>query len=140
MVFPATPVEEEMSTTVAGIHIPIQSFSVTSEDWVVAVVYADYPQFSPDLLPSEQDARDVLRGARDGAARRSRSIVLEESDGWWQGFPSLDFRMQSRDGVFVSFNRIVLAGRRQYHLTLGHRAGDPLPQAAQTALESFTIY
>jgi hypothetical protein len=117
--FPVTPISQSETLPVNGTDLTITEYvaTVSSTDQYEAG-YVLYPDSVNTSNPSVN-----LAGAVQGAVTSTGGTLLSQSQGTYQGFPSVDFLL-SAAGQYIDY-RVVLDGHSLYQVAVGSTVNPP---------------
>lgn len=119
MAFPVTPISQSETLPVNGTDLTITEYvaTVSSTDQYEAG-YVPYPDSVDTSNPSVN-----LAGAVQGAVTSTGGTLLSQSQGTYQGFPSVDFLL-SAQGEYTDY-RVVLDGHSLYQVAVASTVNPP---------------
>jgi hypothetical protein len=117
--FPVTPISQSETLPVNGTDLTITEYvaTVSSTDQYEAG-YVPYPDSVDTSNPSVN-----LAGAVQGAVTSTGGTLLSQSQGTYQGFPSVDFLL-SAQGEYIDY-RVVLDGHSLYQVAVASTVNPP---------------
>jgi hypothetical protein len=116
------------------VHTETFSFAdPAAEYWVV---YIDYPETTVRNKGSER----ILAEARDGSLSNVNGRLLADRDAPLGGIPGREIDYQGGDPEGLRYrSRLVLSGNRLFVVLVVYPGSGPIPERAETFLQSFQL-
>jgi hypothetical protein len=117
--FPVTPISQSET-------LPVNGADLTITEYVATVSSTDQYEAGYVLYPDSVDTSNPsvnLAGAVQGAVTSTGGTLLSQSQGTYQGFPSVDFLL-SAQGEYVDY-RVVLNGHSLYQVVVASTVNPP---------------
>lgn len=114
-----------IETPVGTREVQVPAYNQTGGEEPVEMVFSDpdssisfsvaWKDDPPVARGSQGNPQQTLANARDGALARSQTVLVSQSAGNREGYPTLDFQGRNADGGVLNA-RLILAGKRLYML------------------------
>jgi hypothetical protein len=117
--FPVTPISQSET-------LPVDGSNLTITEYVATVSSTDQYEAGYVLYPDSVDTSNPsvnLAGAVQGAVTSTGGTLLSQSQGTYQGFPSVDFLL-SAAGEYIDY-RVVLDGHSLYQVAVASTVNPP---------------